>query len=75
AAEAQRVFEGAARATLELDEKAAEVLVGAASAGSLTLTLRATSGFGQAGTEGRSGADQAIRLTSRFWTDNYSPAL
>ena len=74
-AEAAKVFEGAARATLELSPKASEVLVRAAANGPLTLTLRPQEEQGPAMDDPQHGANQAIRLTSRFWTDTYSPGM
>ena len=74
-AETTKVFEGLARATLELGPKASEVLVRAAANGPLTLTLRPQGETSPAAYDPQNGANQAIRLTSRFWTDTYSPAL
>ena len=73
--DATKVFEGPARATLELGPKASEVLVRSAANGPLTLTLRPQDENGPAAEDPQHGANQAIRLTSRFWTDTYSPAL
>lgn len=55
-------------ATLELDETGAQVVIGASSLGRLTLVLRAMSDFGEAENTGDLRANQAIRLTSPFWT-------
>lgn len=55
-------------ATLELDATGAQVIIGAAALGNLTLVLRAMSDFGEAETVEASSANQAIRLTSPFWT-------
>lgn len=57
-----------ALATLELDATQAQVIVGAAALGNLTLVLRAMSDFDAAETPGADTANQAIRLTSPFWT-------
>jgi pilus assembly protein CpaB len=70
--DASTVFKGMALATLELDPDAAEVLVRAAANGSLTLTLRPPGKDASTGSALRSGANQAIRLTSAFWNENYS---
>lgn len=55
-------------ATLELDETGAQVIVGASSLGPLTLVLRAMSDIAEAENTGEQRANQAIRLTSPFWT-------
>lgn len=73
--DASKVFKGMALATLELDPDAAEVLVRAAANGSLTLTLRPPTDNTTADSERHSGANQAIRLTSAFWSDTYSSAV
>ena len=75
ASEIGAVFEGMALATLELDPNAAEVLVRASAVGSLTLTLRPYSATLEPETDDRAGANQTIRLTSRFWKDSYSPGM
>lgn len=55
-------------ATLELDEAGAQLVIGASSLGQLTLVLRAMSDFGAREKSGDLRANQAIRLTSPFWT-------
>ena len=71
--EATQTFEGPVRATLELDPRAAEVLVRAAASGPLTLTLRSDQDVTPGASDARRGANQAIRLTSPFWTSDYTP--
>jgi pilus assembly protein CpaB len=61
------VFEGAI-ATLELDPKAAEVIMSATAHGRLTLVLRAMLDAGDTAAI-RSSANQAIRLSSPFWAE------
>lgn len=55
-------------ATLELDADGAQVIIGATALGQLTLVLRSMSDFeaSESATDVR--ANQAIRLTSPFWT-------
>lgn len=55
-------------ATLELDETGTQVVIGASSLGRLTLVLRAMSDFGETESDEDRRANQAIRLTSPFWT-------
>ena len=73
--DATKVFEGPVRATLELDPRTSEVLVQAAANGALTLTLRPDQDASAEHADPQHGANQAIRLTSPFWTDAYSPAM
>jgi pilus assembly protein CpaB len=54
--------------TLELDEAGAQVIIGASSLGRLTLVLRSMSDFGEKDETADLRANQAIRLTSPFWT-------
>ncbi len=69
------VFTGLAMATLELDPRAAEVLVRAATSGELTLTLCPPVDVAEKALTAHNGANQSIRLTSTFWKDGYSPGL
>ena len=55
-------------ATLELDEAGVQVITGATALGRLTLVVRAMSDFGEVESAEDSRANQAIRLTSPFWT-------
>ena len=57
-----------ALATLELSESEAQVVIGATTLGNLTLVLRAMSDFDAPKPVVESSANQAIRLTSPFWT-------
>lgn len=59
---------GSAIATLELDATAAEVITTATAHGQLSLFLRATADAGKGATDFQSPANQAIRLSSPFWT-------
>ena len=72
---ANKGFAGNTTAILELDPTDAEVLVKASTSGDLTLTLRPPDKQNAPRQALRDGADQAIRLTSAFWNDNYSAAL
>ncbi len=54
-------------ATLALGSAQAEVLIGAAGLGDLTLVLRSMSDFGKTAEAGMNGTNQVIRLTSPFW--------
>lgn len=62
------VFTGSAIATLALDQKQAEVVINASSVGTLSLVLRSSVDFASAENATENGADQAIRLSSPFWT-------
>jgi pilus assembly protein CpaB len=62
------IFATQAIATLEVDETGAEVITSAVGLGRLSLALRAMTDFGAAASTGREAANQAIRLTSPFWT-------
>jgi pilus assembly protein CpaB len=55
-------------ATLELDETQTQVILGAVARGSLTLVVRAMSDFDEAEPLAEGSINQAIRLTSPFWT-------
>ncbi len=72
---ANKGFAGNATAILELDPTDAEVLVKASTGGDLTLTLRPPDKQDAPRQAVRDGANQAIRLTSAFWSDNYSATL
>lgn len=67
AAAGPSVFEGKAIATLELDPAGAEVLIGAANGGTLSLVLRSLLDFAEDGGDSRHAVNTAIRLTSPFW--------
>ena len=54
-------------ATLELDPIQTEILIGAATMGQLSFVLRST--LDADASAGQSSANQAIRLTSPFWTN------
>lgn len=62
-----KVFSNAI-ATLELDATAAEVIMTATAYGRLSLILRAMSDTGSTAPDFQSPANQAIRLSSPFWT-------
>ncbi len=66
------IFTNDAIATLELDPARAEVLISAAMLGKLSLVLRSVTDFTTGDKIARSGANQAIRLTSPFWTKSVS---
>lgn len=68
-AAAPEVFDGEAIATVELDPVAAEVLIGARSAGRLSLVLRSILDFAEAESPDWRPSNQAIRLSSPFWTN------
>lgn len=65
--DAPAVFTGAAIATLALDPKGAEVIIGASAMGTLSLVLRSVSDFADAEAAAHRAANQSIRLTSPFW--------
>lgn len=67
-------FAGTTTAILELDPTDAEVLVKATNSGALTLTLRPPDQDDAPRQALRDGANQAIRLTSAFWRDDFSVA-
>ena len=69
---ANKGFAGNTTAILELDPTDAEVLVKASNSGNLTLTLRPPDKQDGPRQALRNGANQAIRLTSAFWNDDYS---
>ncbi len=61
-----QVFVNTAIATLELNETQSEMIIDATSAGKLSLALRSLSDAGK-GSETEQAANQAIRMTSKFW--------
>ena len=61
------VFSNEAIATLELDPVQAEVIIAAATLGTLSLVLRSMQDFAESETIGA--ANQAIRMTSPFWAN------
>ncbi len=65
------IFTNEAIATLELDTAQAEVVIGATTLGKLSLVLRSMADFADGDQEaGLGGTNQAIRLTSPFWTQS-----
>jgi pilus assembly protein CpaB len=62
------VFSGGAIATLELDPTQAEVIINAATLGELSLMLRPLLDFAEAGKPEQRPTNQAIRISSPFWT-------
>jgi len=66
------IFSDRAIATLELDPAQAEIVVNSIRLGELSLVLRAMSDFTDAG-DGSAAANQAIRMTSPFWTGMNGP--
>ena len=64
---ATEAFTGEVIATLELDPIQTEILIGAATMGQLSFVLRST--LDADASAGQSSANQAIRLTSPFWTN------
>jgi len=63
-------FNDDAIVTLELDEKGAEVIVGAVGLGKLSLVLRSMQDFAGGDNIQLSTSNQAIRLSSPFWNAN-----
>jgi pilus assembly protein CpaB len=63
-----QVFAARALATLELDSAGAEVVINAANAGKLSLVLRSITDATQATSTSETAANEAIRMTSPFWT-------
>jgi len=61
-------------ATLELDPAKAEVLISATMLGKLSLVLRSMADFSESDNISQRGTNQAIRLTSPFWTQSASQA-
>jgi len=61
-------FSGRAVATLALDPHQAEAVINAQSIGPLSLVLRAVTDFSETAGEGQNGLNQAIRISSPFWT-------
>ncbi len=61
-------FSNQAIATLELDPSQAEIVISAAATGKLTLVLLPLADFATADTGEKQTTDQAIRMTSPFWT-------
>lgn len=62
------IFEGQAIATLALDATEAEVIIGAATAGRLSLVLRSILDFAEVETAAQQPANLAIRMSSPFWS-------
>lgn len=63
------MFSGQAMATLALDPKQAEIVVNASAIGNLSLVLRSVADFTGADAHVDDAANQAIRLSSPFWTN------
>ncbi len=55
-------------ATLELDSAQAETIISATAVGRLSLVLRSMSDFGEEAKVEQRGSNQAIRISSPFWT-------
>jgi len=68
------IFTNEAIATLELDSAQAEVIIGATTLGKLSLVLRSMVDAAGSDGIGRRGINQAIRLTSPFWTQSAGEA-
>jgi pilus assembly protein CpaB len=60
--------------TLELDQERSEIIISATKIGELSLVLRSMTDFSQSGKIAQQGANQAIRLTSPFWTQTSAQA-
>lgn len=67
-------FSNQAIATLELDPRQAEVIISATGTGKLSLVLRAMTDFTEKSDAPEQSANQAIRLSSPFWSANFNPA-
>lgn len=67
--ESPTAFEGEAIATLELDPTEAEVIIGAAHAGELSLVLRSILDSAEIDSADHRPSNQAIRLSSPFWSN------
>jgi pilus assembly protein CpaB len=67
-----RVFENQAIATLELDPTEAETIINAATLGKLSLVLRAAGPPPSSAETREAAVNEAIRLTSPFWTTGAS---
>lgn len=65
-------FTNQAIATLELDTTQAEVIITAANGGRLSLVLRSMTDFAEAEDPSRRGTNQAIRISSPFWTAGFN---
>lgn len=65
-------FTNQAIATLELDSSQAEVIITASNSGSLSLVLRSMTDFAEADSAQHRGTNQAIRITSPFWTAGFN---
>lgn len=63
------IFADQAIATLELDQTQAEIIINAATGGSLALVLRSMSDFANPGDIAERNTNQAIRLSSPFWNN------
>ena len=68
AAKEPEMFKGEAIATLALDTTQAEVIIGAGTVGRLSLVLRSILDFAEAEPAGQRPANQAIRISSPFWS-------
>jgi pilus assembly protein CpaB len=68
-------FSNQAIATLELNPGEAEIVISAAANGKLSLVLVPLADFGTADTGGQRTTDQAIRMTSPFWTTGTTTVL
>lgn len=62
-------FAGKATATLALDPTQARVIINAAAIGQLSLVLRSVGDFAGGSDSGDQSANQAIRISSPFWTN------
>ncbi|WP_256372879.1 hypothetical protein [Breoghania sp. L-A4] len=62
-------FTSLAIATLELDPTKAEVLINASTVGQLSLVLRSVTDFAENAPAENRGSNQAIRISSPFWTN------
>ncbi len=74
--DAQQVerFSSQAIATLELDPRQAEVIISATGTGRLSLVLRSMTDFAEKSDAPEQSANQAIRLSSPFWSANFNAA-
>jgi len=65
-----QIFSNDVIVTLALNTSEAEVIIGAIGLGELSLVLRSMEDFGAANNLKTTGSNQAIRLSSPFWTNN-----
>lgn len=74
--EAQQVaqFANQAIATLELDAREAEVIISATNSGRLSLVLRSMTDFAEVDNIDQRGSNQAIRISSPFWSADFNPS-